>query len=575
MPTTDDRTLIDHPLLSPAPTGRLIQGAFAVVFTAANILLIVMGGGGIEFVMLAASLTLVAAATAVAFSPALRGPQFHQWMVLVPLADFVAIGLLRMDQAGGVTNPMVMMLTLPAIWMGVIGGASAALALGAGTLLVVTPDLILLVGASELDATAQRTLMVITIFPVAMAFASAVAAALARTLRERQSQLVAEQLRRTEAAREIERGRRLLRETLDTLDVAVIITTPDGSPLLLNRTLRENPLVIRAGGDNAWDGFLAVPSFDFDTREPVSVDDTVTARMLRGDRVSDHLVWAGEPTTPQRALALSANAVHSDDGEHLANVIAIADVTSLVETLEVKKEFLAAVSHELRTPLTMLSGVIDLMRDDNLFPDDQTRGWIAVMERNIHRQRRLVDDLLMVASADRATLSVRARPGMLATLARDAIAAIGPEADRKNITVSWQGDEAAGVFDPDRMGQVCDNLITNAVRHSEAGSAVTVVTRTDGDELVLRVQDTGRGMSDDELSRAFDRFYRSTASAEAAVPGTGLGLPIVKLIADAHGGTVTLASTPGHGLTATVVIPRSPHSARTPTGGLVSSTPQP
>lgn len=559
MPTTDDRELLDHPLLSPVPTGRLIQFAFVVLFLGAHAVLLVIAPAAVMRSTTIVALTLVVAATAVTFSPALRGTVFHPLMSLIPLADFAGIAITRIDQAGGVTNPAVMMLTLPAIWLGLIGGRTAIVCLIVGVLGVIAPDIHLLATASELDPIAQRTVMLVIIFPVAMAFASTVAATLARTLHDRQSRLIAEQRRRTEAAREIERGRRLLSMTLDTLDVAVVITTPDGKPLLLNRALRENPLVLRAGGGDAWTGFLRVPTFDFDTREPITADDKALARVMRGERVRDRVVWAGDPDERQRALAVSANTVHTSDGDHLANVIAVADVTPLVETLEVKKEFLAAVSHELRTPLTMLSGVLDLIRDDGLFPDGPARGWLTVMERNIARQRRLVDDLLMVASSDRAPLTLRVRRAALGPIAREACAAASVEAERAGVRLVWRGDDAHGVFDPQRIAQVLDNLITNAIRHSATGGDVTVETSTDNTLLSLRVTDAGRGMTDEELDHAFDRFYRSTASAEAAVPGTGLGLPIVKLIAEAHGGEVHLCNAAGGGLSATVVLPRTPY----------------
>lgn len=559
MPTTEDRELLEHPLLSPVPTGRLIQFAFVVLFLGAHAVLFVIAPAAVMRFPTTVAFALVLAATAVTFSPALRGKVFHPLMALIPLADFAAIAITRIDQAGGVTNPAVMMLTLPAIWLGLIGGRMAIVGLIVGVLGVIAPDIHLLATTGELDPIAQRTVMLVIIFPIAMTFASTVASTLARTLHDRQHRLIAEQRRRAEAAREIERGRRLLSMTLDTLDVAVIITTPDGKPLLLNRALRENPLVLRAGGGDAWSGFLRVPTFHFDGREPVAADDKVLARVIRGERVKDRVVWAGDPQSGQRALAVSANTVHTSDGDHLANVIAIADVTPLVETLEVKKDFLAAVSHELRTPLTMLSGVLDLIRDDGLFPDGPAQGWLTVMDRNIARQRRLVDDLLMVASSDRAPLALRVRRAALGPIAREACAAATVEAERAGVRLAWRGDEAHGVFDPERIAQILDNLITNAIRHSATGGDITVETLEDSDRLSLRVSDAGRGMTDEELDHAFDRFYRSTASAEAAVPGTGLGLPIVKLIAEAHGGEVHLRNATGGGLSATVVVPRKPY----------------
>lgn len=559
MPTTDDRALIDHPLLSPAPTARLLQGSFAALFVVANAVLLLIAPQGVVPLTLVIAVILVGGATATAFSPAMRRADFQPWMTVVPFVDFAAIALIRLDQAGGPTNPMVMLLTLPALWLGVIGGFPPALALAVGATLVVSPDIALLLTTSGLDGTAQRTLMVVIIFPVAMAFAATVANALARSLRERQALLVAEQERRTAAARDIERSRRLLRETLDTLDVAVVIMSPTGDPVFVNRALREDPLILRVGKGDAWQGFLSVPVYDPDTGDRIPDDDTALARVARGERVHARLVTAGDPDHPQRSWAVSANQVYCDENEHLANVVALADITPLIDTLEIKKEFLAAVSHELRTPLTMLSGVIDIMRDDGLFPDEQSRGWIAVFERNIQRQRRLVDDLLLVASAGQHDLSIRVRPASLATIAHDACRAIAAEAERKNITVTVRGDDASGIFDPDRMAQVCDNLVTNAVRHSPAGGAVLVSTVTTGTTLAVSVDDTGPGMTDEELAHAFDPFFRSVASAEAAIPGTGLGLPIVQLVARAHGGHADLHCKPEGGLVATVTIPREPH----------------
>jgi signal transduction histidine kinase len=138
------------------------------------------------------------------------------------------------------------------------------------------------------------------------------------------------------------------------------------------------------------------------------------------------------------------------------------------------------------------------------------------------------------------------------------VQAATPAASARGVEVVLEAEPAALAGDRSRLAQLIDNLVSNAVKFTAEGGGVTVRVAPDGDEVVLQVADSGMGIPAEEQAQLFERFFRSSNARRAAVPGTGLGLVIVRAIADAHGGTVALESTEGIGTTFTIRIPAVP-----------------
>jgi signal transduction histidine kinase len=230
--------------------------------------------------------------------------------------------------------------------------------------------------------------------------------------------------------------------------------------------------------------------------------------------------------------------------------------SSIQEGERLKDEFFALVSHELRTPLTSIIGYLELVLDDDdqLSPD--ARRFLEVVERNAKRLLRLVGDMLFVAQVEAGRLTLESGPVDVELVAADAVEAARPAAERAGVSIALHPATVRPVAgDRDRLGQMLDNLISNALKFTPDGGRVDVGLEDAGDGCVLRISDTGMGIPGSEQQRLFERFFRASSATSRAVPGAGLGLTIVKTIVEAHGGTVGLTSREGEGTSVRVELP--------------------
>ena len=234
------------------------------------------------------------------------------------------------------------------------------------------------------------------------------------------------------------------------------------------------------------------------------------------------------------------------------------------------RRFVADAGHELRTPLTSIRGYAELFRQGAIAePDDQTRA-MGRIESEAERMGHLVDDLLLLARLDQQRPLERV-PVELGALARDAVADASVRDPARPIGIASPESEVVVTGDPDRLRQVLDNLLGNALVHTPAGTAVRVTLGAEGDgRVLLAVRDEGPGMTPEQAARVFERFYRADSSRSRSNGGSGLGLSIVDAVVTAHGGTVRCESEPGAGTTFTIALPAGPdppplaHPALTP-----------
>ncbi len=218
------------------------------------------------------------------------------------------------------------------------------------------------------------------------------------------------------------------------------------------------------------------------------------------------------------------------------------------------RRFVADASHELRTPLTTIRGFAELYRQGAM--SDITL-LMNRIEGESARMGLLVEDLLMLARLD-AQRPLETRPVDVLTLASDAVhdaRAVAPERDITLRMLAGPGiPEVVG--DDARLRQVLGNLVGNAVRHTPPDASIAICVGTTEKSVLLEVRDTGPGLSAEEAQHVFERFYRADSSRTRESGGSGLGLSIVAALVAAHGGTVTVDSTPGEGATFRVELPR-------------------
>jgi len=220
-------------------------------------------------------------------------------------------------------------------------------------------------------------------------------------------------------------------------------------------------------------------------------------------------------------------------------------------------EFVAAVSHELRTPLTAIRGYTELLESELEAPTAEQLDDLEVIARNARRLERRVDDLMLFARMQGGELPVVLERLDLADVARSTLNEQRAAAEERSVTLA-SGSIEDGVWvrgDRERLRQVASNLVANAIKFTPPGGRVVVGVRGNRSAAILDVADTGTGMPEEDVTRAFDVFYRG-GNASSGVAGTGLGLAIVREIVERHGGSVRLDSAPGRGTYAIVELMR-------------------
>ena len=236
---------------------------------------------------------------------------------------------------------------------------------------------------------------------------------------------------------------------------------------------------------------------------------------------------------------------------------AFNDLTERRERLEAqRKAMVSDIAHELRSPLTNIRGWLEVTRDGLVDPDPAL---LASLHEEALVLQRVIDDLQDLAAADAGTLRLHREPVRCDELLQQVAAAhrVTADAARVELRTDIEGEPWLDA-DPLRMRQALGNLVSNALRHTPAGGTVTLSASRDGDGIALAVADTGTGIAPDDLPHVFDRFWRAEKSRSRRTGGSGLGLPIVRHLVAAHGGTVEAASEPGIGSLFTLRMPGGP-----------------
>ena len=254
----------------------------------------------------------------------------------------------------------------------------------------------------------------------------------------------------------------------------------------------------------------------------------------------------------------------TDDDEallvQLAQFASISSENALLaresEVNRIKDEFLATLSHELRTPLTAILGWTTLLRDASMV--QKIGHGLDVIERNARSQTKLIDDLLDVSRIRTGKITINRESVSVAPLVRAVVEAGQPSATAASINLVFESDndELAVFGDPERLRQVVANLVSNALKFTPKGGRIGVSLRRVGNTVQVGVTDTGAGISRAFLPFVFDRFRQADSSSTRSHGGLGLGLTIVRHIAEAHGGSVVAESAgEGYGATFTVSLP--------------------
>jgi signal transduction histidine kinase/HAMP domain-containing protein len=376
-----------------------------------------------------------------------------------------------------------------------------------------------------------------------------------RAVLERQNEELARQRSELiEAVRSAREGASIVRAVLDTTPDAIALLDGDGAVIVDNPPMRAvraaftahatpldpQPRPLRSAGNGDVRGLPAESPDDAERRDEVVLPDG------------------------RRTFARYAAPVHDGRGRLIGRLLVVREITGEREAERAKQDFFALVSHELRTPLTAILGYVELVLSDDAaaFPAEHARH-LEVIDRNARRLVRLVGDLLFAAQVEGAPLLLEPAEVDLAALVRDAVELAGCRADEAGIALEMELEPVERcVADRDRLAQVLDNLLSNALKFTPAGGRVVVRLKGDGRQATIEVADTGAGIAAEDLPHLFDRFYRARDATRRSVPGLGLGLTIVRTIVEGHGGAVSVRSEPGRGTSFTVRLPAAGSGSR-------------
>ncbi|HEY8046840.1 MAG TPA: PAS domain S-box protein [Streptosporangiaceae bacterium] len=243
----------------------------------------------------------------------------------------------------------------------------------------------------------------------------------------------------------------------------------------------------------------------------------------------------------------------------------------LRELDELKTRFLATVSHELRSPLTSIVSYAELIRDENVLPATASR-FLDIISRNAERITKLVGDLLLLSRIEAGMIPLELAPVSVAEVVAEAVQAAAPGAAQQGVALDGTAPDGPPVLaDRARLVQVIDNLIANAVKFTDEGGQVRVTAAADGPDWRIDVEDSGIGIPPEEISHLFERFFRASNATAGGRPGSGLGLSIVKEVAEMHGGRVEVTSTLGSGTTVHLFLPAQDDAG--PAGKAAGGTP--
>lgn len=350
-----------------------------------------------------------------------------------------------------------------------------------------------------------------------------------------------------------------MRWSLENQTIGTIYEVPGGPPLVDI----EVPLYIQARANSqALDtlrtySFLALLGLFFVS---LAVGWLVSGRMLRP---------IGQITSTVRQIQASDLSRRIELGGPEDELRRLADTFDemlgrLDEAFEGQRRFIQEASHELRNPLAVIRTNLEVTLSDPDADAEDLRSTAEVVERSTERMARLVDDLLVYAR--KGTLALEREPVDASALVREAAAEFSAFAEARGVHLTETADPGLWILG-DRLAlrQALANLLANAVRHSPTGSTIGVRAGREGPWVWMSVEDEGPGVDPADQERVFQRFWRGDPKEGREQGRSGLGLTIVRQIAEAHGGQVELVSTPGQGAAFAVWIPALPPP--TATGG--------
>jgi PAS domain S-box-containing protein len=341
---------------------------------------------------------------------------------------------------------------------------------------------------------------------------------------------------------------------LESIADGVVVNNPQGQVILMNSAAEQ--ILSRFRHDLVTTDVRHLIEA-FDDPERTSALAVIEEMLSKASTPSQIRVSSATLEMNSRVINAHMAPVIARHDEFLGIVTIFRDITKEVEADRAKSEFISTVSHELRTPMTAIKGYTDLLFAGAVGPlSDNQKHFLNVIKNNTGRLIALINDLLDISRIETGRVRFEPAPVKLGEIVSGVVEAMAARAQERGLTLTYEVDaglpEVMG--DRDRLFQVLTNLVGNAINYTPTGS-VTVEATNVGMAVQVSVRDTGVGIDPADIGRIFDRFYRSDDPVVQEASGTGLGLPIVKMFVEMHGGRVWVDSEKGQGSTFTFILP--------------------
>lgn len=547
------------PLLKQVPTLMLFVVA-AVAFGVVPALFVSSP------ITVAVSVIAVLVATAFAAIISRRESLWH-WALIVPGIDFIAIGLLR-SGTGASSSAFAALVVLPLVWFAAEEGRRFVIFAALGTALTVAMPFLLGLSVFDNVAAVARGGYSVLVFGVAAVVINEISRTArhrlnkVRRLAEQSRVMLAESVQHAielkQSETRLRNAERMFREIWVSVTEQAIIGTDltglidafnPGAEKMLGLSIAEvegkrridefhsEEELLERARDLAYPAGATVLNPGFSAL-------VETARLGTAEVREWSYLRSDGTAIP---VELSVTPRLDKSGEIVGYLFVAYDQTKAREVARLKDEFVGLISHELRTPLSSILGYLELLRDDEDAPlsEGQLR-YLGVAERNAHRLLRLVGDLLFTAQVESGKFNLDQKEQDLVPIIFASVESARPMATAAGITLHTELVEGLIVNgDSVRIGQACDNLISNAIKFTPSGGSVTLGLSEADSNVVITVKDTGMGIAASELDKLFSRFFRASTATRNAVPGVGLGLVITRAIIRAHGGDMSVTSEEG------------------------------
>lgn len=260
----------------------------------------------------------------------------------------------------------------------------------------------------------------------------------------------------------------------------------------------------------------------------------------------------------EQVLRLYSNAIKYPESNIIIGIIIIIqDITEIRKLEKMRSEFVANVSHELKTPLTSIKGFVETLKAGAIEDQDTAIRFLNIIEDESDRLNRLISDILSLSELENKKIKTRSETIHTVDKIMEIVSLLQTQAGNKNIKLmaKVEPDVRNLKGDPDQFKQMMINLVDNAVKYTPEGGSVEVSASNYGNDVVIKVKDTGIGISKEHIPRLFERFYRVDKARSRNVGGTGLGLAIVKHIVMHFEGKIEVNSEVGRGTEFTLQIP--------------------